>query len=189
MADLTFKDSRPGRERVQDQFRTLIRKARDVFGEMETERFNRRPPDGGWSAAECVEHLNATARLYIPALTDAIGDARARGITGGDGPGRTWIGRAICWTQEPPARFRMKTFEEIMPGVEQLEPAEALDEFEALHEELIVRINEAGDLDLKKIKVRSVLDARLKLSLGDWFAFLAAHARRHLWQAHRAATL
>jgi hypothetical protein len=35
------------------------------------------------------------------------------------------------------------------------------------------------------VKVRSVLNPRLKLSLGDWFQFMAAHARRHLWQADR----
>ena len=34
--------------------------------------------------------------------------------------------------------------------------------------------------------MRSVLDRRLKLSLGDWFHFMAAHGRRHLWQARRA---
>ncbi|HUH12918.1 MAG TPA: DinB family protein, partial [Longimicrobiales bacterium] len=67
-----------------------------------------------------------------------------------------------------------------------LDPADALEEFEALHEEMIVRMNEASNLDRKRIRVRSPLNSKLRLSLGDWFAFLAVHGRRHLWQAERA---
>ena len=101
--------------------------------------------------------------------------------------GRTLLGRVVAWTQEPPARFRTKTFDELQPdpGDAGLDPAAVLEEFESLHEELIVRINESSDLDRKRVKIRSVLDDRLRLSLDDWYAFLSAHARRHLWQAER----
>jgi hypothetical protein len=94
------------------------------------------------------------------------------------------LGRLLVWTQEPPVRFRMKTFDAIHPARDQ-DPEELLHRFEALHEELIVRANESADLDWRGVKLRSVLDPRLRLSLGDWYHFLAAHARRHLWQAEQ----
>ena len=135
---------------------------------------------------ECLEHLNETARLYLPVFVEAIEDARARGLVAEPGVGdRTLLGRVVTWMMEPPSRIRTKTFEVIEPGSD-LEPAEVLEAFEALHEEVIVRANESADLNRKKIRIPSVLDSRLKLSLGDWFAFIAAHGRRHLWQARRA---
>ncbi len=136
--------------------------------------------------AECLDHLNETARLYLPELTEAIEGARQNGLLARPGASRrTLIGRLVVWTQEPPVRIRMKTFSSIEPRGD-TDPAEVAEAFESLHEELIVRINEAADLDWKRVKMRSVIDPRLKLSLGDWFHFLAAHARRHLWQAERA---
>lgn len=181
-----FKDDRPNRQGAADQLRTLIRKAGELVEPLDPHTFNRRPDGGGWSVGECLEHLNATARVYLPVLTEAIEEARARRLLDGRNDGRTLLGRLLAWSQEPPARFRMKTYDDLTPADDpERDPREVLDEFQALHEELIVRINESGDLDRRRVKVRSTLDSRLKLSLGDWFAFLAAHGRRHLWQAEQ----
>lgn len=180
-----MKSARKNREGVQDQIRTLIRRAHEVVDGLDRETFNQRPEQDAWSVAECLDHLNETARLYLPELAQAIEGGREAGHLAIPGSSdRTLLGRLIVWTQEPPVRFRTKTFEGIEPGHD-LDPEEVLDAFDALHEELVVRINEAADLDRKRVKMRSVLDSRLKLSLGDWFHFLAAHARRHLWQADR----
>ena len=183
---MSKKEARPNRHRPQDELRTLIRQVRNLGDPLDRETFNRRPAPDRWSVAECVEHLNATARLYLPVLTDAIDAARKKGVVGARGSGKTWLGRLVVWGQEPPPRrlSRMKTWPAIEPARD-LDPGDVLDEFEALHEELIVRMNEANDLDRKKVRVPSALDPRLKLSLGDWFAFLAAHGRRHHWQAEQ----
>lgn len=183
---MEFKDSRPNRQGVADQFRTLIRRARDMVRGADREALTRTPPGGGWSAVQCLEHLNETARVYLPVLTEAMERGRAAGFVGRPGPGLTLLGRVAAWSQEPPVRIRVRTPDLIEPSPDALNPDAVLEQFELLHEELIVRINESGSLDRKRIRVRSVLDARLKLSLGDWFVFLVAHVRRHLWQAERA---
>jgi hypothetical protein len=183
---LKFKDSRPNRQGAADQVRSLIRCARDLVRGADREALTSTPPGGGWSPVQCLEHLNETARVYLPVLAEAMERGRAAGLVGRPGPGRTLLGRAAAWSQEPPVRIRVRTHDLIEPAPGALDPDAVLEQFELLHEELIVRINESGSLDRKRIRVRSVLDARLKLSLGDWFVFLAAHARRHLWQAERA---
>lgn len=181
---MELKDARPNRQGVADQVRTLIRCAHELAEDCDPDMINRRPPAGGWSIAECLDHLNATVRLYLPVVADAIDDARARGWTDRRGEGRTWRGRLLAWSQEPPVRLRMRTVDELKPAPD-LDRMAVLEEFEALHEELIVRINESRSLDLRRIRIRSVLKPWLQLSLGDWFAFLAAHGRRHLWQAEQ----
>ena len=184
MTSKALKDARPNRQGLQDQLRTLIRRALQVGEGLGAEDFDRRPDPDRWSVAECLDHVNETARVYLPVLTEAIEDARAGGIARRQGDGRTLLGRIVVRMQEPPARFRTRTFEVLEP-TRGLERGTVLEEFETLHEEIIVRINESGGLDRKKIRIRSVLDPRLRLSLGDWFAFLAAHGRRHVWQAER----
>jgi hypothetical protein len=183
---LKLRDSRPNRQGVADQVRTLIRCARELVEGSDPEAMIQAPPGGGWSPVQCLEHLNETTRVYLPVLAEAMERGRADGLVGRPGPGRTLLGRIIVWSQEPPARLRVRTPRALEPSGGELDPASVLEEFELLHEELIVRINESGSLDRKRIRIRSVLDSRLELSLGDWFAFLAAHARRHLWQAERA---
>lgn len=182
---MKFRDDRANRQGAADQVRTVTRIARELTEDTDRGTFNRRPPGGGWSVGECLDHLNATARLYLPVIAEAMDQARASGKIGQATDGRTWRGRIVAWSQEPPVRFfKMKTFDELQPARD-LDPEAVLDEFQALHEELIVRINESASLDRKRIRIRSVLNPRLKLSLADWFEFLAAHARRHLWQAEQ----
>ena len=181
------RKTRPNRHRPQDEIRTLISEVGNLVDGLDRATFNRRPVGGGWSVGECVDHLSATARLYLPVLTEAIEKSRKKAHTGTRHQGRTWLGRLLVWSQEPPPRrwTKMRTWPEVEPERD-LDPTATLDEFVALHEELIVRMNETGDLDLRKVRVSSALDSRLRLSLGDWFAFLAAHGRRHLWQARQA---
>jgi hypothetical protein len=176
---------RRNRQGVQDQLRTLIRRVDELVDGLDRDTFNRRPAEDDWSPGECLDHLNATARLYLPELAETIEAARRQGLAGPRQDGRTLLGRLIVWSMEPPPRFRMSTFAELEPERD-LDPEETAEAFETLHEELIVRINESADLDRKKVKMRSVLNRRLNLSLDDWYAFLAAHGRRHLWQAERS---
>jgi hypothetical protein len=182
---LEFRDRRSNRRGVADQVRTLIRRARELTEGVSPDTFNRTPPGGGWSAAQCLDHLNETARIYLPIIADAM-DTGSPAAGAGPHEGRTLLGRVVVWSQEPPVRLRVRTFEGMLPSSEELDPDQVLEDFELLHEELIVRINESGALDRKGIRIRSAMNPRLKLSLGDWFAFLAAHGRRHVWQAERA---
>jgi hypothetical protein len=186
MSELKLKDSRPNRQGVADQVRTLLRSAREMVEGADPATLVEAPPGGGWSPVQCLEHLNETARLYLPVIADAMDRGRADGLLGRPAPGLTLLGRIVVWSQEPPVRLRMRTRQPLEPPEGGLDPASVLEEFELLHEELIVRINESGSLDRQRIRIRSVLAPRLQLSLGDWFAFLAAHARRHLWQAEQA---
>ena len=170
---------------LASEFQELITGVDDLVRRTDPAQLNRRPADGGWSAAECIDHLNVSARLYLEPLQEAIAEARRVGRIGNRPDGRTLFGRLVAWTMEPPPRFTMKTYGALEPGTE-LAPEALAREFETLHRTLIAELESAAGLDRKRVKVRSLLERRLKLSLDDWFAFIAAHARRHLWQAERA---
>ena len=175
----------PLRDRLETEYDTLVERVRDLTTSHDAEALARRPAENAWSAAECIDHLNETARLYLDPLGDAIADARSRGVVGDRPDGRTLLGRIIVWAMEPPPRLKMGTFVELEPTAGH-DPGELAETFADVHGRLVDQMNGAADLDRKKVKVRSLLDSRLKLSLDDWYAFIAAHGRRHLWQAERA---
>jgi len=85
---------------------------------------------------------------------------------------------------EPPPRFRVKA-----PGVFRPGPATplagTLEEFVALQEHFQQRLHDAEGLHLRRIRVPSPAFRRLKIGLGAAFAVIAAHQRRHLWQAQQ----
>ena len=170
---------------LEAELEALVRRVETLVASADEEALVRSPGEGAWSAAECIDHLNATARFYLPALEAAIREGRKAGLTGRRPDGRTLLGRVIVWAMEPPARLKTRTFGELEPG-EATDVADLADEFGRLHTDLVAQLREAGDIDGRRVRVRSVLDSRLKLSLDDWYAFLAAHGRRHLWQAERA---
>ena len=63
--------------------------------------------------------------------------------------------------------------------------AESRDAFLALQGEFQERLTRADGLDLGKVKARSPVSRHIKFSLGKAFAAIAAHQRRHLWQARQ----
>jgi hypothetical protein len=145
-------------------------------------QLNWRPSNGRWSIAECIAHLTATGNLYLPPIDGAIERGLSHGRRGREefrpGP----IGRWLIAQMEPPPRRRLPTLRRLTPrGLERRETL--LADFDEMQRALAHRVIAANGLDLQRIRMRSPLIPVLWLSLGSWFAFIAAHERRHLWQA------
>lgn len=137
--------------------------------------------------AECIDHLNVTGRLYLRALDRAIDAGRARGLVG-SGPFRyglieSWLVRSM----DAPPMFRIKAPKAFAPASE-ARLAESLAAFVALQDEFQQRLVRAEGLDLRRVKARSPVSKHIKFSLGKAFAAIAAHQRRHLWQARHLRT-
>ena len=68
----------PELETYQDQLLSIKQDAEGLMSVLTDAQFNWRPAPGRWSIAECFDHLNTTARLFVPAIDAAIATARAR---------------------------------------------------------------------------------------------------------------
>jgi len=137
-----------------------------------------------WSIGQCIDHLNVTARLYLPQLDEGISNAIRQGLYG-EGPFTYWwYARLFVHLLEPPPRLRMKT-----PGVFEPPPArtrrEIMAAFRAYQVQYVDRLRQANGLDLSRARVRSPAAVWLYMPLGSGFAAMTAHERRHLWQARR----
>jgi len=164
------------------QFEQLADEADALAGALSDEQFNWRPPSGGWSVAQCIDHLNVTARMYLPKLDEGIASAIRRGLYG-EGPFRyNWLGRMFVKTVEPPARFRVKAPAAFEPAQYRKRP-ETLAAFRAYQVQFIDRLRQANGLDLARARVQSAAFSFLRLPLGSGFSTMVAHERRHLLQA------
>jgi DinB superfamily len=173
----------PELEDLARQLDSANAEASAMFAKYSTDQLSKRPAGGGWSAADCVAHLAQTVQLYIPKIDDGM---KAGSALRGDGPySYGVIGKLLLWVLEPPVRLKVKAPPSFHPAANTT-PEAALADYLARHAELLKRIEAANGLDLGKIKVCSPASDKMKVPLGAAFGMMAAHARRHLWQARRA---
>lgn len=142
-----------------------------------------REAEGRWSIVECLEHLNSGWTI-LPKLDRKIAEARQRGVMGSPPFARPWLGQLYIRAIEPPARVRVGAPKRYLPRLG-LPSSEVVPRVLALQDELAARVRAADGLDLGAIRMSSPISRRFKMTLGQWFAFLPAHERRHIWQAGR----
>jgi hypothetical protein len=165
------------------QFEALKLDARDLVAGLTDSQFNWRAAPGRWSIAECLDHLNVTAALYIPVISEGIKEGRARRLFGA-GPFRHGYFGNLFFVRlnEPPVKVKVKAPKNLRPQpdkpIEKVLPA-----FMEAQENYLACVREANGLHLSKIKIQSPASRFVKLSLGQSLAAMAAHERRHLWQA------
>lgn len=166
------------------QFEQISADADALVTPVGQEQFIWKPAPNRWSIAECLEHMNATARAYLPAIDEGIADAIRHGAYA-EGPFQyNLIGRLFSRLMEPPARFRMRAPIDKQPGPERPK-RETLAGFRAYQVQYVDRLRQANGIDLSRSCVRSPLASWIRIPLGSAFASMAAHERRHLWQARK----
>lgn len=144
------------------------------------------PEPGSWSVAECLDHLATSNRIYLDAMSSSAERARADGRfrRGPAMPGLVggWFVRSL----EPPvnSRFKMRAPRKIRP---RSSPplADARDQFFASHRDVVTFLQQYAAIDLARVTFPNPFITGIRFSLATGLHVLAAHERRHLWQAWR----
>jgi hypothetical protein len=142
--------------------------------------WRKRRARGAWSAAECLEHLSATAEeasRLLRAAPERQGRRLAR-------PGPRWWVRLFLRSLEPPARLRTRTRAAFRPTGE-VDAAMALVRFRRTHASLARDVTAIAPDDLDRVCIPSPFGP-LAYTPREWALVLVAHGRRHVWQAERA---
>lgn len=160
-------------------------RTRRLVESTEPRLFTVRPHFTSWSASECVAHLSISTEEFLPVLREAIETARKRGLKPEKRASMDLLGRVLRWFLEPPVRKKVNTAARFVPKAVRAK-AEALNEFLSLQRQLVEVIRGASDIPLSRVKVVSPFDKRVKYNLYSAFRVIAAHQRRHLWQAEQA---
>lgn len=168
-------------EALNDQYRSIAQEGRLVVEGLTDDELARRPADGSWSIAECLDHLVTTNRSYLRKMGRVIAENAPQSAR----PQfrHTLAGRWMRRMMEPPVKRRLRAPQKFRPASERRPAAETLAEFLAVQDELIAFSRSAAELDVAKVKFSSPVTRLLRLNLWDALNIIAAHERRHLWQA------
>jgi hypothetical protein len=178
----------PELEALRGEFDAIAADANGLLAPLSDVRFYWSPAPEQWSVAQCVEHLNVTARNYLPLLDDSIANAKRWGVYGNGPFNYGWLGPWFVRSMEPPARRRHKAPPIFQPTPQSAPPRKRTDieaAFRGYQVQFVDRLRQANGVDLAKARVRSPASRWLRLPLGSAFALMAAHERRHLWQARQ----
>ena len=164
-----------------EQLENIKEDALELSASLSNDQFNWRPSPKQWSISECLAHLNVVDGLDLPIIRDAIEAGRTAGLTG-KGPFRYgYLSRRFVRLSEPPVKLKFKAPKVYAPPSNQAKD-KVTAEFVAIHDQMLELVSKSNGLDLARIKVGSPFPY-VKFSLGQRFALLAAHDRRHLRQA------
>ena len=166
------------------QVEEIKRDAEDLVKGLSEAQFNWRLAPGRWSIGECLEHLNATARLYFPVIAQAINEARMKGWLSKGPFKHGWLGKLLVRSAEPPVKMKFKAPRSFRPPADQ-PMAQVYPQFMSAQDRLLDLIRDANGVDLGRPRVPLPASRLIKLTLGQGIGLITAHERRHLWQARQ----
>lgn len=169
----------------QRQFESNRSEAADICAGLSKEQFNLHPGPDRWSIAECLLHLNVSASLYAKQIRIAVEKDRRKQHAASPPYRYGFLARWMIRTMEPPPRKRYKSPERFNTAGSDFEMEQVLGEFTAAGKLWSEGLAAAEGLHLGKVKVASPASSWLRFPLGALFAGMAAHERRHLWQARQ----
>ena len=166
------------------QFEQLSAEADLLVSPLSDAQFTWQPAPESWSVAQCIDHLNSTARAYLPMLDEGVADAIRRGLYN-PGPYRyNWIGRLAAWVVHPNTRIRARAPKAFQPPVGRPRH-DIMAAFRAYQVQYIDRLRQANGLDLARARVASPAERWIRMPMGSGFVMMVNHERRHLQQARR----
>jgi hypothetical protein len=174
----------PELELYRRQFEQIQQQAGELTAQLNEARFNWRPSPAEWSIEECLAHLTMVGQWEVLAIDQAIDQGKQRGLTSAGPFEYGAIDRFVVHQTEPPVRSPLPTSRHFVPLHGQPLTA-VMPTFYHVQSQLILQLERADGLDLRRVKVATPISSFLRMSLGAMFAQIAAHERRHLEQARR----
>ncbi|MFN8060387.1 MAG: DinB family protein [Vicinamibacterales bacterium] len=170
-------------------FLEIERDARAIVDGVREAEGTWRAAPASWTVAECLDHLAVGNRVYLDAMRPAAARARTRGRLR-RGPARPGLvgGWFVRWLEPPVTRRRtIAAPAKIRP---RLGPtlASAAQDFIASHDAVRGFLREYAHLDLASVRFPNPFIRGVRFSLATGLHVIAAHERRHLWQARNVAT-
>lgn len=159
-----------------------LRKAISVYQNLDEKNLLKPAADGGWSIAQCLDHLNKYGDYYLPHIEAKL---QQPGNTSSEVFKGSWIGSYFTKMMEPSTgKRKTKAFKAYVPPM-QLDAYSVVARFIQQQETLLQYLNKARQVNLDKLKIPVSIAKWIGLKLGDVFQFLIAHNERHIQQADR----
>jgi len=169
-------------QKLEDIVEQHVSDAIALFQNRDNEFLNRPSDTGGWSIAQCLDHLNSYGHYYLPRMR---GKLRTASPIGKEAFTSTWMGAYFTKMMDPETgKRKYKAFKGHIPPSE-LDSAAVVSEFIRQQEELLYLLRDGVQKDLDVIRIPVSVLPIIRMKVGDIFQFLIAHNERHMQQAKR----
>ena len=173
-------------QRLEDALDASDRDARAVVAGLTELHGAWRAHEGAWSVAECLDHLGTANRVYLGAMQPCAARAQRDGRRRRRPALPGLVGGWFVAFMEPPVKtgFKTKAPRTIRPRTA---PAlnDAVTTFLASQDEVRAFLRTYADIDLAGVHFPNPFIRGVRFSLATGLHVIAAHERRHLWQAWR----
>ena len=166
---------------LEDQVETHVQQVISQLQNLPQTILLKSASNGGWSIAQCLDHLNGYGDYYLPAIENALDKSKVPATMTFKS---TWLGSYFTKMMDPDSgKRKFKTFKNHEPK-QSLDPNAVVAEFLRQQEFLMkyLRLSHSKNLNTR---VPISISRLIRLKLGDVFQFLIAHNERHMRQAFR----
>ncbi len=174
------------RDQYLDSIRQLIAAANALAERYDLNQLTWQPEAGErWNILECLDHIVVSSDLYLDSMERAASDARAGGaadVFRAGGAPSTWFTR----TMEPPPAKKVPAPGGFRPRPT-LNPEGILPQYRKTMDRVVRLVASTSGRDLNSIRFRHPLFSPLRFTVASGLLVIAAHGRRHLWQAEQVA--
>jgi hypothetical protein len=175
----------PDIQRILDDINAADRAADVIAAACTDEQFHWRPREGqGWSIGECLDHLATINVVYGSAISQGIQSARAHGWTRRAAAVPGFFGSLFVKSLEPPVTRRLRAPANTRPGPSRNRDA-TLAAYHAAHEHIRAMVADSAEIDANRACFMNPFIRVLRVRVSTGLSVIAAHDRRHLWQAEQ----
>ena len=170
-------------ETLENRVENHLTQAISHFQNLNESDLLRPAANGGWSIAQCLQHLNSYGDYYLPLINKGLESIHKQ-------PNNavfksSWLGSYFIKMMEPTTgKKKYKAFKGHIPTLD-LDAHAVVATFIQQQEWLLELLKKAKTTDLNDIRIPISITRLVKLKLGDVFQFIIAHDERHIQQAMR----
>ncbi len=170
---------------ITDALDAVDHEAGQLVADLDRAQFNWRPDGGGWSIAQCLDHLTRANCVYLDALRVGAAHARSAQFVR-RGPIRPGIlSRLFIRALGPTRPMRLPIPPAIVPAASDLKKEDVLPAFLRIQEDVRAFAQACADLDLNRARFVNPFVRGIRFSVGTGLLVIAAHDQRHVGQAYR----
>jgi uncharacterized damage-inducible protein DinB len=168
---------------LENQVESHLQEAIQKYQNLSDELLLKPSSSGGWSIAQCLEHLNTYGIYYLPLFEKGLSESQDNLSV--ETIKSTWLGKLAIDSMNPEkGKKKFKAMKGHVPE-RALDAKAVVTEFINQQEQLLQILRIAKSKQIQKIKIPISIAKFLKLHLGDALQFLIIHNERHIQQANR----
>ncbi|MCB9225441.1 MAG: DinB family protein [Crocinitomicaceae bacterium] len=160
----------------------------EEFGTLTDEQLYWRPSKDSWSIADCLAHLNAFHRFYVPVFIERVKNSRFREPADyfQSSPMGNSTYMKVKLGKLKNVKRKLKSPKDYNPLVNKnLKKEEVIEAFLKYQVKLLNTLDKARKINIRKTKTSFSVRPIVKLRLGDAFQYIVYHCERHIEQAKK----